>query len=443
MSQQVYRGSFILPIVFLLLILVSIGALGMSAFFFLERGFFEDFWMVLPSDALPYVFLGGGAIMLCLLTSIGCFVAYISRYAKQVHEKAILATFPDGLLEVSGGGKIVLANTRIEEQLGVEAKKLLGKSIHDLSFLPPDRRDVFASVFDVLNATEETSTSTKGDASIELSLVQPKEQILHVKPIKVTYGGHSSRVITLHDITRERNFERMKTEFVTVAAHQLRTPLSAVKWVLQMAIRGELGQITQDQKNFLQQAYDSNQRMVLLVTDLLQADKIEAGGLTFEFTPTNVIELVDSVVEEFSASALEQKIEMHFDHPERLPLLSVDPVKLRDVFENLVANGLQYTLPGGKIVINLESKGDYVLASVADSGIGIPEKENNQLFKQFFRGTNAIKMVNNGSGLGLYIARDIVLRHGGKIWFESKEGEGTVFYFTMPVNRQVHSSRLS
>lgn len=242
-------------------------------------------------------------------------------------------------------------------------------------------------------------------------------------------------LIILHDVTRDKLVEKMKTEFVSIAAHQLRTPLSAIKWTLRMALDGDIGELNPEQKDLLEKTYVSNERMISLINDLLNVTRIEEGRFLYKQELANMEDIVSTVIEN-SKDLLEMKrMKLVFNKPgEPLPQVSVDKEKMELAVQNLLENAIKYTPEGaGGIIISLERNGSNIVFKIKDNGVGIPDTQNERIFTKFFRGDNVIRMETEGSGLGLYTTRNIVDAHKGKIWFESKEGEGTTFYFTIPI----------
>lgn len=231
-----------------------------------------------------------------------------------------------------------------------------------------------------------------------------------------------------------QEFDEIKSNFISVVAHQLRTPLSGIKWTLNMLLSGDLGALNNDQKTFLMKSYESNNRMITLVNDMLNTDRIQSGKMHFGFRFVNVIDLLDNVLFEVSSEAIKRNISIEFKRKfENLPQAYIDPETMRAVFQNLLENSIKYTMKGGKIELDVEPDKDNLLISVSDNGIGIPQAEQKKVFDRFFRARNAVKLETDGSGLGLYIAKSIVEKNGGKIWFESEENKGTTFHFTVPV----------
>ena len=231
-----------------------------------------------------------------------------------------------------------------------------------------------------------------------------------------------------------RELDRLKSEFVSVAAHQLRTPLSGIKWTLDMVLSESLGPLSIEQKSFVMKCYESNERMIVLINDMLSVDRLDSGKLKYRLVPTQILDLLDNVLFEMTSSVSQKRLEMSFVNKDRnLPQVLIDPEKMRAVLQNLLENSIKYSPEGGKIKIDFQVIEGFVQVSIKDSGIGISEEDKKNVFKRFFRAENAIKIETDGSGLGLFIAKGIIEKHGGKIWFESSLGQGTTFSFTIPI----------
>lgn len=239
------------------------------------------------------------------------------------------------------------------------------------------------------------------------------------------------------EILRQKEIEvnNMKSEFVSVASHQLRTPLTGIRWFGELLLKGKAGEMTADQKDFVQQMYDSNTRMINLVNDLLNVSRIETGKkFTIEKKPVAIVPIIDSLFTELVALAAEHKVTLKkaADFPTELTL-TVDGEKIRQVLQNLLSNAVKYSKAGGVVEIACElSDIAKVVFSVKDSGLGIPAKQQSRMFEKFFRADNVQTKETDGTGLGLYIAKAIVEGHGGKISFTSEENKGTTFVVILP-----------
>jgi len=244
-------------------------------------------------------------------------------------------------------------------------------------------------------------------------------------------------LVILHDVTREKIIERMKTEFVSLAAHQLRTPLSAIKWALRMVLDGDLGPITEEQRDFMEKTYSSNERIITLINDLLNVTRIEEGRYLYRPILTDIESVVQFVIDSYKEEIEKRKIKFEFKKPEKkLPKVMLDVEKMRLAIQNLLENAIRYTQPEGRVTASLKYVKKEIEFSIKDTGIGIPKDQQERIFTKFFRGGNAIRLETKGSGLGLFIVKNIIEAHGGKIWFESEEGKGTTFYFTIPVKEE-------
>ena len=244
-------------------------------------------------------------------------------------------------------------------------------------------------------------------------------------------------LVLLHDVTREKLVEKMKTEFVSLAAHQLRTPLSAIKWTLRMLIDEEMGKITREQRDFLEKTYKSNERMINLINDLLNVARIEEGRYVYNPIFADITEIIQSAIKSFQEEAKRRNIKLEFrEAKKKLPKILLDTEKIRLTVDNLIDNAIRYTSPGGEVIISLKQKGEQIECSVKDSGVGIPKDQRGRVFTKFFRGSNVMRMETEGTGLGLFTSKNIIEAHGGKIWFKSKEKKGSTFYFTLPIKKE-------
>lgn len=328
-----------------------------------------------------------------------------------------------GILIFDEEQRLTFINSRAEEFLGLQAKDVIGKSVPELLIMPNPALRALASEMSS-NAREIVRKDVIISGNLTVEMTKTKFTI---------NGGKRGIVISLYNVTRERMIERLKTEFVSLAAHQLRTPLSAIKWTLKVILEGDVGQLTKEQRELLRKSYASNERMIRLINQLLEVTRIEEGRYIGTTVRISMESLVESVVDAMRPEAEMKGLDFSFVSPtEELPQVRVDVEQIRLVIENLIENAIQYTLPGGKATVGLKYDKKGVECTIEDTGIGIPLSQQDRVFGRFFRAKNAVRMETEGSGLGLYISKNIVEAHGGRIWFESQEGKGSTFYIWLP-----------
>jgi signal transduction histidine kinase len=230
-----------------------------------------------------------------------------------------------------------------------------------------------------------------------------------------------------------RALDQSKTDFVSVATHQLRTPLSAIKWTLSMLLKGDMGPLTPHQKDFLMRAYESNNRMVALLSDMLLSDQIQSGKVQMSKETTPIPELPDNLLLELAPIADKRQVKLSFEHPAAsYAPVSIDPRHLRAVLQNLLENAIKYSQEGGTVTLHITEEGQKTIFTVSDGGIGIPVESQKNIFNRFFRAPNAVKMVEDGSGLGLFIVKSILDTYKGTIEFKSEESKGATFVVSLP-----------
>lgn len=236
------------------------------------------------------------------------------------------------------------------------------------------------------------------------------------------------------DVTHEKEVDRAKTEFVSLASHQLRTPLSSINWYSEMLLAGDGGRLNEEQASFVKEIYTGNQRMVELVNSLLNVSRLELGTFAVEPVPTNVIKIAQEVLSELKPGISSKKLKLVFDYDKNIPIISADPKLIRIVFQNLLSNSVKYTPDKGSVKLLLTQDKKNLLVRVADSGYGIPKDQQDKIFSKLFRADNVREKDTEGTGLGLYIIKSIVDHAGGKISFESEEDKGTSFFLSLPLN---------
>ncbi|HLM83774.1 MAG TPA: HAMP domain-containing sensor histidine kinase [Candidatus Bathyarchaeia archaeon] len=227
----------------------------------------------------------------------------------------------------------------------------------------------------------------------------------------------------------------MKTEFISIISHQLCTPLSAIKWNTEIleTERDPKECIPEKQSVFLGNIKKSNEQMLKMVTDLLEVARIDQGRAVFEEKPLDLANLVNESIEGFQSIVAEKNVKIEPQIEPNLQKVCGDEKKMRVVLDNLIGNAIKYSKEGGKVEIKLGMKGRNIFFSVRDWGVGIPHFQHSKVFEKFFRSRNESRYRTDGVGIGLYLVRAILKHCGGKVWFESKAGEGSIFYFSLPI----------
>lgn len=225
--------------------------------------------------------------------------------------------------------------------------------------------------------------------------------------------------------------DEAKDDFVSMASHQLRTPLTSVKGYLSMVMEGDVGKITPQQRTMLAQAYASSQRMVYIIADLLNVSRLRTGKFVIEATPVNLAQMVAEEVEQLQPLAKGRSLKLSFEPPKRFPELMLDETKTRQVIMNFIDNAIHYTPDGGHINVKLINSPLTVELRVEDNGMGVPRSEQHHLFTKFYRAANARTARPDGTGLGLFMAKKVVIAQGGALIFDSREGQGSTFGFIL------------
>jgi signal transduction histidine kinase len=356
------------------------------------------------------------------------FAATIARLqaqnqAQQSKTESLVNGLSDGVIMFSREKKIILKNPAF---LRLESGKIIISSLTELDDMFPE--ESFSEAIDKMLKDGEPYQLLEAEQDKHFFQV-------YITPVKSPGGQTEGGAIIFHDITQLKEIDRMKSEFVSVASHQLRTPLTAIKLFTEMLAKGDVGPLNKDQKDYIDNVSESTERMVRLVNDLLSLSRLESGKLRIDPQLTQLAEMINALINELKPIAALKKCEIIFERPKKeVKEVMVDSNLMRQVVHNLLTNALRYCKDGnGRIRVGLEqTKTDYLIR-VSDNGIGIAEKDKASIFRKFFRADNAVKVETEGSGLGLYVCQMIMEASQGKIWFESDIGKGTTFYASLPL----------
>lgn len=357
------------------------------------------------------------------------------------HIETVIESLTSGLIEYNSDGQIIRLNKAAENILGVKKEHVIGKQIYESDMKLITLSSITAVTYpELYENTKKVSRDVSGlDADVfELTIAYPNERNLQVAAVSVSEHGQNESGGTLkiiRDITREKLISRSKSEFISIAAHQLRTPLSAIKWALNIILSGDSGRLNKEQIRIITQTSETNDKMISLVNDFLNVARIEDGRFGYEFKKDDFRLLVVQLTSVSELSAKEKGLSFSFNDISSGSMEFVfDHNKMSVALQNLIDNAIKYTPKGGSVYVTLSLEDQFARVEVKDSGVGVPKQQVGRLFTKFFRAENVTRLPVSGSGLGLFITRNIIVRHGGDIKVHSTEGEGTTFSLKIPTD---------
>lgn len=376
------------------------------------------------------------ATVVFILTFTAFFAAFINNLIRQrenqiVSERdkmvAIVNNLVDGIIMLDHQGRVVLMNPYAQRILHLQPREFLNKVLSANTFnihLQPLIKFIDSATHEPVYATTELSLEEDGDYII-----------VQVTALQVTdsAGDNIGSLVILRNITKEKDLDQMKSDFISVAAHQLRTPLATLKWLFRMLLDGDGGALNDKQQDLLTKGYARNDEIIEIVNNLLDISEIDDGRAPYKFVQGSMVELIQKIVESSQVNAQLKQITLVFQATGFVPPIKFDRQKLKMAMQNLIDNAVKYSNAGGTVNVETRIESDEVVVTVADHGIGMSDETQNKLFTKFFRGREATMKDPTGSGLGLYIVRNIIEKHGGSIEFVSTLGEGTTFTVRLPL----------
>jgi PAS domain S-box-containing protein len=354
-------------------------------------------------------------------------------------DEAVLAGIGEGLIVTDHSGKIIIVNSSAEKILGIPKEKMINRRCMDIS-VEDEKGNVINSEKRPIHLAMITGKNITGVYYFAKS--KEKKIPIAVTAAPITFRKHNiGAVMIFKDITKDREIDIAKTEFVSLASHQLRTPLSSINWQVETLLDGDAGKMTRVQQKYLKKVSMSTKRMVELVNALLNVSRIETGTFVIDAKLVRLEKILGSVLGELTHKISGKEITVIKNIDKVLPPIKADPNLIRIIFQNLLTNAIKYTPSGGKVQIKIhleKSKGSsrsgLVAISVSDNGYGIPQNQQDKIFTKLFRADNIKSKVTEGNGLGLYIVKSIVDVSGGRIEFHSKVGKGTIFKVVFPLS---------
>lgn len=342
--------------------------------------------------------------------------------------EAILESTTEGIIVTDEQGIAIRLNAAAENILGVPRERLLGRPVR-----PALEAIAGSSLGDVTDLQPPLHT---------LFELEGKQIAISAAPVRLPSGEHLGTVAVLRDVTREVQAEQAKREFIAHISHELRTPLTAILGYSEALYGGLVGPLSHTQANFLQIIHDNARRLVTIANNLIAVAESERGRLELNYAPTDLALVVGEMLESYIPQMKARQLEWQLKVADDLPLVEVDPLRIRQVVSNLISNAVKFTYPGGRVTVGLAAVPEPGGASpqfcrlwVQDTGIGIPLEEQSRVWERFYHTDDPLRMAAGGMGVGLSIVKSLVEAHGGRVWLESAPGQGSTFTILLPIRR--------
>ncbi len=337
-----------------------------------------------------------------------------------------------GISEWDVGHNEMVWNDQMYKLFDIDKSK-----IHSTNELLEQSRAAILPEDQVKTASKRETELRKGGKYDIIFRVKRKDGTIHYLRSFGTTENINGKVAKIYsvnlDVTHEQEVDKTKTEFVSLASHQLRTPLTAIKWYAEMLADEKKSKLTNTQKQYLKQVTSGNERMIELVNDLLNVSRLDLGTFNVEPVPTDIVKLAQTIAEDLTPQIKLKHIKLIQKYDKDIPMVTTDPKLMRVVIENIMSNSVKYTPDKGQVELSVQKHKNNFVIRIKDSGMGIPKDQQDKIFTKLFRADNATSSAAEGTGLGLYMVKGIVVNAGGKIWFESVENKGTTFFVEMPL----------
>jgi PAS domain S-box-containing protein len=341
----------------------------------------------------------------------------------------VLNSLTSGVLAVDSDGRAVFVNAALSRDLGIDREKWEGQPATELfrpvtSQVPPKRLPLYC--LDSLRQSHRTQSR-----EVEL---RDGGRITHLRedsgPLRDERGNVVGRLYAYHDLSWEKTLDQMKSEFISIASHELRTPMTSIKGAVDLILSGSNGSVSEEAHDLLEVAQSGCERMIRLINDILDLSKIEAGQTQLRLARIDLSEVVDHSLVSLKPLATKDEITFEVQRPERLSWVEADRDRMEQVITNLVANAIKFSPVKGTIRLQLSEEAGWVHCSVADEGCGIKDEDLDRIFGKFQQVGSPQR--GGGTGLGLAITQALITEHRGKIWVQSSVGQGSQFIFRLP-----------
>ncbi len=349
-------------------------------------------------------------------------------------DRAILEGIEYGVLTTDAAGVITDGNEAASRLLGFNREELVTKTATEMMKIH-HQKGMVSNESHPVTVTLRDKTTFRAPPSMHLTIIRKDQTLLPVMlmvtPLMQETALLGSIIIFL-DVTEERQTDYMKSEFISLASHQLRTPLSSLRWYLELLTGDTDVKLTDEQKEYLSEVQKASSQMASLLDTLLRVARLDEGGVMMERKNVDVIDLLERLFDEIRQGNHDKKLGFISTLPKQPMMMDTDPVLLPIVVQNLVTNAMKYSPQGGNITLGISEDATSVHITVADQGVGIPPEEQARVFEKFFRAKNIRHMLTSGTGLGLYLSKRIMDTLGGHLTFVSEQGKGTTFTATIP-----------
>jgi len=360
--------------------------------------------------------------------------------AARVEDEALLTSIGDGVVAIDKEGKIMFINRAAQELLALKNEDVIGKPFEEILTIENEKGEAILGeknpLRQALTFGKKIVTDATGGALNTVYYYIRSDKTKFPAAVTVAPVVLGDKIIgaidVFRDVTVERQVDRSKSEFVSLASHQLRTPLTAIKWYSEIL---EKEKLNAKGKRCLREIYHGNERMIKLIDIMLNISRFEAGKIKMNAVPTDIKKILEDIINEQKSEIKKRSQKFTLECPNDLPKTLIDQNLFRLVFQNLISNAIKYTPAKGEVSCKVAKKDNVFLFEVADTGIGIPEAQQKRVFEKLFRADNVFTHEPEGTGLGLYAAKMTAESLGGKIWFKSKTGKGTTFFVELPIRK--------
>lgn len=393
------------------------------------------------------IFWKAVSIVIFLAAALVIFISSIKTARANFEtklQKSLLDTtiesLQDAVIAFDNEGTMLIFNKTAETLFALKTADVIGKKFDPGLAQKEPRFALLAQILypSLAPVMVERSEPGEGLHMVDVTFENPYLELRVVTvPMTDSAGNETGTIKVVRNMTRQIQLLKSKNEFITVASHQLRTPLTAINWVFQEATRKGIEET--ERADLLKTGAAATSKLTKIVNDFLDIAKMEEGKYGYQYEETDIVPFIERAVEAAQLLAKQYKITVYFEKPKGELKMPIDVQKIGIVISNLIDNAIKYNVQDGTVTVRIRplTGEPFVEISVEDTGVGISPEDINKLFTKFFRAENTMKMATEGSGLGLYLVKNIIEQHGGKIWAESSLGRGTKIMFTLPTNKSL------